>query len=155
MLCGKSELLCSMYDSKPVDDTYTKPAQTPVTAVSNSDQSEPRFVFLLRCPHCALNTVRWQHFLLHAPICPGAIKAGLTSYRCRIYWCSDCQAVSTEQILVTEHVMHTHKPRVSLTCSVPLERRLFSLVHKFHFREPTSAHRLLARAVNAVLPFGF
>ncbi|TPP64129.1 Zinc finger C2H2 [Fasciola gigantica] len=111
VLCSKSELLPNAYEQKPMDDSEPKPTQTTVTSNGNPGQSEPRFVFLLRCPHCALNTVRWQHFLLHAPTCPGAIKAGLTSYRCRIYWCSDCQAVSTEQNLVTEHVTHTHKSR--------------------------------------------
>ncbi|KAF7257716.1 hypothetical protein EG68_05309 [Paragonimus skrjabini miyazakii] len=81
---------------------------------------EPKFVFLLRCPHCQMSTVRWQHFLLHSTKCPSiftksaiisSIQPGQlpnNSYRCRVYWCSECQAVSTEKDLVTEHVTYSH-----------------------------------------------
>ncbi|KAF6778638.1 hypothetical protein AHF37_01893 [Paragonimus kellicotti] len=82
---------------------------------------EPKFVFLLRCPHCQMSTVRWQHFLLHSTKCPSTVtKSAIASsiqpgqlpnnsYRCRVYWCSECQAVSTEKDLVTEHAIVIHE----------------------------------------------
>lgn len=125
MLDDPSELLLDLLGG----DSIRQPTATHQSPSLNA--REPSFVFTLRCPYCPLITVRWQHFLLHPPNCPGQPQSG---YKCRIYWCSDCQAVSTEQELVAEHAAHAHAAGVSRCVTVlhlPTTTTTVILFHQF------------------------
>ncbi|TGZ55104.1 hypothetical protein CRM22_010490 [Opisthorchis felineus] len=120
VVCNKQEVTPTKLDSS---DTESVDGHRNLTLLSKCPSSskhelEPTFVFLLRCPYCNMSTVRWNHFQMHASTCPTALRSAKaskthqtssTTYRCRVYWCSECQAVSTEKYLVTEHVTFSHE----------------------------------------------
>ncbi|CAL8099004.1 unnamed protein product [Calicophoron daubneyi] len=122
MVCNKSESVNSgSMDTEVADGTPNGFEKLN----SPSSECDPKFVFLLRCPHCDLSTVRWKHFLLHGSQCPGimtAVRQQQSSstdpaslvYRCHVYWCSECHAVSTEKNLVAEHTIYSHDSKAAV-----------------------------------------
>lgn len=80
------------------------PSTTAATAAAGAG-TPMGHVFCLRCPYCRLSTIRWPKFLRHQVTCP---VVGSGNFFHRLYFCSECLAVSTERQLLQDHISAEH-----------------------------------------------